>query len=306
MEAKTGEDKSSSRTSMAHSFAHGSLIFLPQYMLSKGLYGNAAALLLFLAPCTYRGEPSLLLCDSFLSQNRIDMDRPIGLEPACYSITIKRIIKHKSTEEFSGIPYLMSLLSCLLFGWYGLPFVSSHNLLLSTICGTGAAIEFIYVVIFMLYSRKKQKAWILLILTFVLTVFSAVALVSLFALRGKTRKLICGFAATIFNIIMYASPLSIMGTVIRTKSVEFMPFFLSLCVFLSGTSWFFYGLLGRDPFVVVSNGFGCCLGAMQLILYFTYRDSNKSTTEESVEMGLSKPHHQEKQSTANGAHQGHD
>ncbi|KAL6210667.1 hypothetical protein ACLB2K_015899 [Fragaria x ananassa] len=61
-------------------------------------------------------------------------------------------------------------------------------------------------------------------------------------------------------------------------------------VFLCGTSWFVYGLLGHDPFVAVPNGFGCALGALQLILYFFYKagDTKKQqpTAEDSVEPGL--------------------
>ncbi|KAI6691054.1 hypothetical protein NL676_027882 [Syzygium grande] len=204
-----------------------------------GIFGNATALFLFLSP----------------------------------TITFKRIIKSRSTEDFSGIPYVMTLLNCLLSAWYGLPFVSPDNVLVSTINGTGAAIESVYVVIFLIYAPRKEKAKILGLLTFVLAVFSIIAFVSLFALHGKARKLFCGVAATVFSIIMYASPLSIMRLVIKTKSVEYMPFFLSLFVFLCGTSWFIYGLLGRDPFVAVPNGFGCGLGAMQLILYAIYHNN---------------------------------
>ncbi|KAJ1384414.1 SWEET sugar transporter [Sesbania bispinosa] len=86
-----------------------------------------------------------------------------------------------------------------------------------------------------------------------------------------------------------------------------MPFFLSLFVFLCGTSWFIFGLLGRDPFVAVPNGVGSALGTMQLILYFIYRDKKgvsrkqAQTEEESMEMGDAKPH-QGKQSNANGTH----
>ncbi|KAJ4846552.1 Bidirectional sugar transporter sweet1 [Turnera subulata] len=234
-----------------------------------GVFGNATALFLFLSP----------------------------------TITFKRILRNKSTEQFSGVPYVMTLLNCLLSAWYGMPFVSKNNILVSTINGTGAAIEISYVLIFILYAPKKEKAKILGLFTFVLTVFAAVAFVSLFALQGNTRKLFCGIAATVFSIIMYASPLSIMRTVIKTKSVEFMPFFLSLFVFLCGTSWFVYGLLGRDPFVTIPNGFGCGLGAMQLILYFIYRDNKgegkKPTSDQSVEMGSGKPQ-PEKQFVANG------
>ncbi|KAL5560459.1 hypothetical protein UlMin_036670 [Ulmus minor] len=232
-----------------------------------GILGNAFALFLFLAP----------------------------------TITFKRILKNKSTEQFSGIPYPMTLLNCLLSAWYGLPFISPNNILVSTINGAGSAIETIYVLIFIFYAPKRDKAKILGLFVLVLSVFGVVALVSLLALHDKDRKFFCGMAATIFSIIMYGSPLSIMRTVIKTKSVEFMPFFLSLFVFLCGTSWFIYGLLGSDLFVIIPNGFGCGLGTLQLILYFIYRKnkggSNKPTPEETVEMGLSKP---TKKPNANG------
>ncbi|KAG4211834.1 Bidirectional sugar transporter SWEET1 -like protein [Gossypium arboreum] len=241
-----------------------------------GVFGNATALFLFLAP----------------------------------TITFTRIIRSKSTEQFSGIPYVMTLLNCLLSAWYGLPFVSKNNLLVSTINGTGAGIETIYVLVFIFYAPKTEKARILGLFACVLTVFSAVALISLFALHGNGRKLFCGLAATIFSIIMYASPLSIMRLVIKTKSVEFMPFFLSLFVFLCGTSWFVYGLLGRDAFVAIPNGFGCGLGFMQLILYSIYRNNKgsgqakKPTANGTVEMGAEKSH-QEKPTNAKLPHLEH-
>ncbi|XP_075495522.1 bidirectional sugar transporter SWEET1-like isoform X2 [Primulina tabacum] len=211
-------------------------------------------------------------------------------------ITFKRIIKRRSTEQFSGVPYVMTLLNCLLSAWYGLPFVSPNNLLVSTINGTGAAIELVYVMIFLIFAMKKEKGKILGLLTLVLAIFAIVAFVSLFALHGKGRKLFCGIAATVFSIIMYGSPLTIMRMVIKTKSVEFMPFFLSLFVFLCGTSWFVFGLLGKDPFVAIPNGFGCGLGTVQLILYAIYRNNKgqtqKGATSESLEMekSTSKPH----------------
>lgn len=224
-----------------------------------GIFGDATGLLLFLAPL----------------------------------ITFKRIVMNKSTEQFSGIPYVMTLLNCLLSAWYGLPFISPNNMLVSTINGTGAAIEAIYVLIFIIHAPKKEKAKILGLFTFVISVFAAVALISLFALHTKkSRKLFCGFAASIFSIIMYGSPLSIMRTVIKTKSVEYMPFFLSLFVFFCGTSWFIFGLLGKDPFVAVPNGFGCGLGTIQLILYAIYRDNkdkSKKLDPKSLEMGQSEP-----------------
>ncbi|XP_048539900.1 bidirectional sugar transporter SWEET1b-like [Triticum urartu] len=188
--------------------------------------------------------------------------------------TFWRIIRNKSTEEFSGVPYNMTLLNCLLSAWYGLPFVSPNNVLVSTINGVGAAIETVYVVIFLVFaSNKKARLRTLGLASAVATVFVVVALVSMLVLHGPARKLLAGLAMTVFSICMYASPLSIMRMVIKTKSVEYMPFLLSLAVFLCGTSWFIYGLLGHDLFVTIPNGCGSVLGAAQLILYAIYRNN---------------------------------
>ncbi|XP_073294812.1 bidirectional sugar transporter SWEET1-like [Primulina huaijiensis] len=227
--------------------------------LAFGVFGNAAGLFLFLSP----------------------------------AITFKRIIARRSTEQFSGIPYVMALLNCLLAAWYGLPMISKDNLLVTIINGTGAIIETIYVLIFLIFAPKKERAKICGLFACVLVVFSVVASTSVLAFPHdwRVRKLLCGFAASVFSIVMYASPLSVMRMVVHTKSVEYMPFFLSLFVFLCGSSWFVYGLIGKDPFLFVPNGFGCALGTMQLMLYAIFRKNGRRrrVTEPSTDGSLDIP-----------------
>uniref|UniRef100_M1B2X6 Nodulin MtN3 family protein n=1 Tax=Solanum tuberosum TaxID=4113 RepID=M1B2X6_SOLTU len=178
-----------------------------------------------------------------------------------FRFTFKRIIENKSTEQFSGIPYVMTFLNCLLSAWYGLPFITSNNILIATVNGAGAAIELIYVLIFFLYAPNKQKGKILAMLILVILAFAAAAVISVLAFHGKNRQLFCGTAATIFSIVMYASPMSIIRLVIKTKSVEYMPFFLSFAVVVSCSCWFTYAMLGMDPFVGI-HYFKRCIGTL--------------------------------------------
>lgn len=203
-------------------------------------------------------------------------------------ITFKRIIRKRSTEQFSSIPYAIALLNCLLSVWYSLPFVSPDNLLVTIVNSIGAGLEATYVLIFLIFAPKKEKAKICGCLFVVLSIFSCLALVSLSAFHGNKRKLLCGFAFTVSCIMMYGSPLSVVRLVIKSKSVEYMPFFLSLAVFICSISWSIFALLGKDPFILVPNGIGTLLGAVQLILYAIYRDNRrevkKDEMNESVEM----------------------
>ncbi|XP_019190367.1 PREDICTED: bidirectional sugar transporter SWEET1-like [Ipomoea nil] len=187
-------------------------------------------------------------------------------------VTFKRIIKKRSTEEFSGLPYVMTLLNCLLCAWYGLPFVSPNNILMTTIDGIGTVIELAFVAIFIVFAPKNEKKKTGSLLILVVGIFVAVALLSVLVFHGRIRQLFCGFAALISTAVMFLSPLSVIWVVMKTKSVEFMPFLLTFSMFLCGTAWFIFGPLEKDPFVYVPNGVGCGVGVLQLILYAIYSE----------------------------------
>ncbi|KAG4381737.1 hypothetical protein GLYMA_15G211800v4 [Glycine max] len=128
---------------------------------------------------------------------------------------------------FSGLPYIYSLLNCMICLWYGTPLISPDNLLVTTVNSIGAAFQLVYIILFLMYAEKARK------------------------------KL-----------------------VIRTKSIEFMPFYLSLSTFLMSFSFFLYGLLSDDAFIYVPNGIGTVLGIIQLVLYFYYKGSSSEECRE--------------------------
>ncbi|PRQ39232.1 putative SWEET sugar transporter [Rosa chinensis] len=63
-----------------------------------------------------------------------------------------------------------------------------------------------------------------------------------------------------------------MAQVIRTESVEFMPFSLSFFLTLSGMLWFAYGLFLKDIRIALPNGLGFVLGLLQMLFYAIYRN----------------------------------
>eukprot|EP01018_Ginkgo_biloba_P000645 Gb_13289 [translate_table: standard] len=190
--------------------------------------------------------------------------------------TFYKVWKWKSTRGFSGIPYLATLLNCMLWVFYGLPIVHPHSILVVTINGTGFVLEIIYISMFFLYCSKEARWRMVKILSIIVTFFVLVVVLTLLlAHTHDKRSLIVGLLCVVFGTCMYASPLSVMRLVIRTKSVKYMPFFLSLTAFSNGVIWTAYACIHFDIFVTIPNGLGAVLGAVQLILYgIYYRTTN--------------------------------
>ncbi|KDP25260.1 hypothetical protein JCGZ_20416 [Jatropha curcas] len=205
--------------------------------------------------------------------------------------TFIQIWKKKAVEQYSPIPYLATLVNCMVWILYGLPLVHPNSLLVVTINGSGTAIEFVYIILFVIYSDKKKRIKVLLIVLLEI-IFIAVLAICVLTLAHTTKKrsMIVGFICVCFNVMMYASPLAVMKTVITTKSVEYMPFFLSFASFANGIAWSTYAIIRFDPFILIPNGVGTLFALAQLILYAVFYKSTKrqiAAREEKGEVGLS-------------------
>ncbi|XP_057443542.1 bidirectional sugar transporter SWEET4-like [Lotus japonicus] len=206
--------------------------------------------------------------------------------------TFYGIIKKKSVEEFKPDPYLATLMNCAFWVFYGLPFVHPHSLLVITVNSVGLGFEVVYLTIFYIYSTKKGRKKILLFLLIEAIFFAAIALITMLALHGtRKRSLVVGVLCDVFNVMMYVSPLTIMAKVIKTKSVKYMPFWLSLANFLNGVAWTTYALIHPfDIYVLAGNGIGVISGLVQLILYacyFSYKGDGEGDDKENVDVQLS-------------------
>ncbi|CAL4888273.1 unnamed protein product [Urochloa decumbens] len=194
--------------------------------------------------------------------------------------TFIRIWKKGSVEQYSPIPYVATLLNCMMWVLYGLPVVHPHSMLVITINGTGMAIQLTYVTLFLLYSAGATRRKVLLLLAGEVAFVGAVAaLVLSLAHTHERRSMIVGILCVLFGTGMYAAPLSVMKMVIQTKSVEYMPLFLSLASLVNGICWTAYALIRFDLYITIPNGLGVLFAVAQLVLYAIYYKSTQEIIE---------------------------
>ncbi|XP_004489106.1 bidirectional sugar transporter SWEET9-like [Cicer arietinum] len=219
-----------------------------EMVLIFGLLGNIVSFLVFLAPL-----------------------------PTFYSIC-----KKKTSEGFQSIPYVVALLSAMLLLYYGL--LKTNAILIITINCIGCVIEVLYLIIYIIYAPRKLKiSTLALILVADLGGLGLTLIITNFIVKSYYRVHAVGLICAIFNIAVFAAPLSIMRKVIKTRSVEYMPFFLSLFLTLCATMWFFYGLFDKDNYIMLPNVLGFLFGISQMILYLIYKNAKNKVEANSNE-----------------------
>nr|WAJ59860.1 SWEET family protein 1 [Heracleum moellendorffii] len=188
--------------------------------------------------------------------------------------TFYRVYRKKSTEGFQSVPYVVALFSAMLWIFYA--FLKTNAYLLITINSFGCVIETIYVLVYLFYATKDTKVYtVKLVVLLNVGTFGLILLLTLLLAEGSRRVQILGWICVGFSISVFAAPLSIIRLVVRTKSVEFMPFSLSFFLTLSAVVWFSYGLLSKDIYVALPNVLGVIFGILQMALYLIYKDRKK-------------------------------
>lgn len=189
--------------------------------------------------------------------------------------TFYRVYKRKSTESFQSVPYAMALLSAMLWLYYAL---LHKDLLLLTINVVGTVVETVYLAIYLAYAPKQARAFTAkLVCTMNLALYGAMVVVLQLCVRdAQSRVGIAGGIGSAFALAVFVAPLAIIRQVIRTKSVEFLPFWLSFFLTISAVVWFFYGLLMKDFFVATPNVLGFLFGLAQMALHLVYKNPKKN------------------------------
>ncbi|KAG5227989.1 bidirectional sugar transporter [Salix suchowensis] len=183
--------------------------------------------------------------------------------------TFIRILRKKSTEDFQSLPYLVAMFSSMLWLYYAM--LKTDALLLITINSFGCFIETVYIAIYIAYATRESWFWDAglnnqMLVSMNIGLFSLILLLTHFLLSGSIRVKALGWICVAFSVCKQ---------IVRTKSVEFMPFTLSFFLTLSAVMWFAYGLFINDLCVALPNILGFVLGLLQMLLYGIYKNAEK-------------------------------
>jgi solute carrier family 50 (sugar transporter) len=194
--------------------------------------------------------------------------------------TIRQVIKHKSTLDFSQLPYLAQIVESSFWTLWSLTVPNRLEMLINNVIGVGFMSIYVIIFLYFINQEKKRKAYqhvgtaLILISIGVIVMFSVQ--------KVSSASFFFAVAAVVLNILKYASPLSVAKMVIKTKSVEFMPLPLTLACLACSVLWGTYGLLLNDYWIIIPNIAGIICSISQCVLWCCYCKNKQQNKNEVI------------------------
>ena len=186
--------------------------------------------------------------------------------------TMRTILTEKSIGEFSIIPYIVTFCQCILWISYAVLTPGKDQLIPVNILVL--FFQFIYLLIFIRFSSadvggdRRREILKAIFIPFLGT--ASIVIIACIVSQSSATKFL-GVSCVVANMAAYGAPLTVVRTVIETRSVRYMPFLLSFVGTIAACIWTSWAFVVNDSFVLVPNLVGAILGIIQLAVYFKYK-----------------------------------
>jgi len=183
------------------------------------------------------------------------------------------ILQQKDTKSLSSVPFAALVANSLIWTYYGM-LKSDVSLIVPN--GIGIISGLFCLFAYNAYAKSANS-----IVNTVL--FGLCGVSSLFLFNKQIEQL--GLIGCCLSVILLASPLSTLGTVIREKSTAALPFPVSFAGWLNAIAWTLYGWITiNDPMIWGPSAIGTILTTFQMMLFVVYGLPGKSDPTVAKEM----------------------
>jgi len=201
--------------------------------------------------------------------SRLSLSHTTSLASTSFTATLREISANKSVGNFPLLPYSSMVANSFTWGTYGIlkgePSLWSSNAI-GLVLGAWYCIEFIR------HSPEDSKTLPgtkhqhIQAVAAVIMVTTTVAMSPVYMLH-QTPETWIGRAGIVFYLIMYASPLSALGTVLRQRSAKVIPLPVVVSSVVSCSLWSVTGLFKmKDGIVAVPSLLGLSFALAQVAL----------------------------------------
>lgn len=185
-------------------------------------------------------------------------------------MTIRDVCREGKLGGYDHLPFVAMLTMALLWMAYSFPHVTPCLPEVLTCNFIGVLLNIFYLGIFLGYADGPRRIAILTATATALAlVVATVGGAVTYERSGHTGSaaVIVGYACVVGVVFAFGSPLAIVRTVVRTRSVRYMPLPLTVAIALNTAVWTLHGIFTTEIFVLVTNSAGLALGIVQLVVY---------------------------------------
>nr|GMC51570.1 bidirectional sugar transporter N3-like [Ipomoea batatas] len=137
--------------------------------------------------------------------------------------TFIEIYRARSTMDFDSLPFILALLSCKLWMYYG--FIQENATLLIIIGSIGVVVETTYILIFLVFATNQVRCQTLKEFFLCIGGFYLIFAVSWFLLSDEIRVSFVGWISVAISVAHFASPIGIVECGVLENLYVFLPRF---------------------------------------------------------------------------------